>query len=84
MTLLPEVPRSRSASLTSAQLATLQRLLHLAGMLPVSGYETALLATAVASTPTLADVLCSVDFDDADSVADAVEALLQWRHRTFG
>jgi hypothetical protein len=83
MTLLPEVPSARSASLTSAQLATLQRLWHIAGLTPVSGYGTALLATAVAFAPTLADMLSSVDFDNAGSVADAVEALLQWCQRRF-
>ena len=83
MTLLPEAPATRSASLTSAQLATLQRLWHLAGLPPVSGYGTALLASAVASAPTLADMLSSVDLDNADSIADAVEGLLRWRQRTF-
>jgi hypothetical protein len=83
MTFPLEVPSARSASLTSAQLATLQRLCHLAGLPPVSGYGTALLAAAVASDPTLADMLSSVDFDNAGSVADAVGAVLQWRQRTF-
>jgi hypothetical protein len=79
MTLLLEVPSARSASLTSAQLATVQRLWHVAGLPPVSGYGTALLAAAVASDPALTDMLSSVDFDSAGSV----EALLQWRQRTF-
>jgi hypothetical protein len=83
MTLMPEVPSARSATLTSAQLTTVQRLWHIAGLPPVSGYEIALLAIAVASDPTLADMLPSVDFDNADSVADSVQALLQWRQRTF-
>ena len=83
MTLTPEVPSARSASLTSAQLATLQRLWHIAGLPPVSGYGIALLAIAVASDPTLVDMLSSVDFDNASSVADSVEALLQWRQRTI-
>ena len=52
MTLTPEVPSARSASLTSAQLATLQRLWHIAGLPPVSGYGIALLAMAVAADPT--------------------------------
>ena len=80
---MPEVPSARSASLTSAQLATVQRLWHIAGLPPVSGYGIALLAIVVASDPTLVDMLSSVDFDDAGSVADSVEALLQWRQRTF-
>jgi hypothetical protein len=83
MALQFETPRPRSASLTSAQLVTLQRLWHVAGLPPVSGYGTALLAIAVASTPTLADMLPLVDFNNPDSVADAVEALLQWRQATM-
>ena len=79
MTPLSEVLSARSASLTSSQLATLNRLWHIAGLAPVSGYGTALLAIAVASDPTLADMLSSVDFDHAGSVADAVEGL----QRTF-
>jgi hypothetical protein len=84
MTHLLEVPTARSASLTSSQLATVQRLWQLAGLPPVSGYGAALLATAVASDPTFADMLPLIDFDNAGSVADAAEALLQWRQRTFG
>jgi hypothetical protein len=84
MTLHLEVPTARSASLTSSQLATVQGLWHIAGLPPVSGYGTALLATAVASDPTLADMLPSVNFDDAGSVAAAVQVLLEWRQRTFG
>jgi hypothetical protein len=38
---------------------------------------------SVASDRTLADMLSSVDFDNAASVAGAVEALLQWRLRTI-
>jgi hypothetical protein len=56
----------------------------MAGLPPVSGYGSALLAIAVASDPTLTELLSSVDFDSPGSVADAVEALLQWRQRTFG
>jgi hypothetical protein len=84
MTLLLEVPSARSASLTSSQLGTVQRLWHIAGLPPVSGYGTTFLAATVASDPTLADMLSLVDFDSASSVADAVEALLQSRQRTFG
>ena len=76
-------PSARSASLTSQQLATLQLLWHVAGLPPVLGYGTALLAMSVASDRTLADMLSSVDFDNAGSVADAIEALLQWRQRTI-
>jgi hypothetical protein len=78
------VRADRPASVTSSQLATAERLWQLAGLRPVSGYGTALLAIGVASDPTLADMLPSVDFDDADSVTAAVEALLEWRQRTFG
>ena len=83
MRLQPEAPSARSASLTSPELATLQRLWHIAGMPPVSGYGAAILAIAVASDRTLPDMLASVDFDNAASVVDAVETLLRWRQRTF-
>jgi hypothetical protein len=82
MTLPLETPPPRSASLTNAQLSILQRLWQLAELPPVSGYGTVLLGIAVALTPTLADVLQFVDFDNPDSVAGAVEALLEWRQRT--
>ena len=81
MTVLLEVGSARSASLTATQLATLQRLWHLAGLPPVSGYGTVALAMMVASAPTLADMLSSIDFDDSDSTACAVDALLEWRQR---
>jgi hypothetical protein len=84
MTASLEVQSARPASLTSQQLATLQLLWHVAGLPPVLGYGTAVLAMSVASDRTLADMLSSVDFDNAASVADAVEALLQWRLRTIG
>jgi hypothetical protein len=83
MSLVPGVARPRSASLTSAQLTTLQRLCRIAGLEVVSGYGSALLAIAVASDSTLADMLRWIDFDDDGSVADAVDALLRWRQRTF-
>ena len=83
MTLMPEVPSARSASLTSAQLATVQRVWHIAGLPPVSGYGAAVLAIAVASDRTLPEMLASVDFDNEASLADSVEALLQWCQRTF-
>ncbi len=78
-----EVPAARSASLTSLQLATLQRLWHIAGLPPVSGYGTALVAIAAAADAALSNTLSSVALDNADSVADAIETLLQWRQRTF-
>lgn len=83
MTLQTEVPFARSASLTSPQLATLQRLWCIAGLPPVSGYGAAVLTIAVAPDRTLPDMLASVDFDNAASLAESVEALLQWRQRTF-
>ena len=83
MTVSLDVPSARSATLTTQQLATLQRLWHIAGLPPVLGYGTAVLAISAASDRTLADMLSSVDFDNAGSVADAVEALLQWRQRTI-
>ncbi len=72
----------RSASLTTPRLATLQRLWHISGLAPTSGYGTAALAVAVASNDVLADTLASVDFDDSHSVANGVEALLRWREDT--
>jgi hypothetical protein len=83
MKLQPEATSARSASLTGPQLATLQRLCHIAGLPPVSGYAAAVLAIAVAPDRTLPYMLASVDFDNAVSLADSVEALLQWRQRTF-
>ena len=74
---------NRTATLTSQQLATLQLLWHVAGLPPVLGYGTAVLAMCVASDRTLPEMLSSVDFDNAGSVADAIEALLQWRQRTI-
>jgi hypothetical protein len=79
-----ELRTVRTASLTSSQLATTERLWQIAGLPPVTGYGSALLAIGVASDPTLANLLPLVQFDDADSVAAAVEALREWRQRTFG
>ncbi|MCW2751834.1 MAG: hypothetical protein JWR83_2944 [Aeromicrobium sp.] len=79
-----EVRTVHPVSLTISELATTERLWQLAGLPPVSGYGTALLAIGVASDARIVDMLPSVDFDDSDSVAAAVEALLQWRQRTFG
>ena len=72
---------TRSASLTTAELETVRRLWHLAGLAPTSGYGTSALAATVASNHALADTLTSVDFDDSGSVANAVETLRQWRER---
>jgi hypothetical protein len=73
---------SRSASLTTSQLETVQSLWHIAGLAPTSGYGTAALAATVASNYALIDAFMSVDFDDFGSVANAVEALLRWRECT--
>jgi hypothetical protein len=59
-----------------------QRLWHIAGLAPTSGYGTAALAATVASNDVVADTLTSVDFEDSHSVANAVEALLRWRECT--
>jgi hypothetical protein len=69
--------------LTTSQLETVQRVWGLAGLPPASGYAATFLAIAVATNQTLAATLAAVDFDDADSVTNAVEKLLQWRQRTF-
>jgi hypothetical protein len=84
MTIRLEVPPCRPATLTSSQLETVQRLWVLAGLPPVVGYATAVLALAVANDATLAEMVLSVDFDNAASTFGAVEALLCWRQRTFG
>ncbi|MCU1395595.1 MAG: hypothetical protein JWM34_4023 [Ilumatobacteraceae bacterium] len=84
MTQLNDAPPVRSASLTGPQLEIAQRLWNLAGLPPVSGYASALLAVGLGSDPVVAERLLSVDFDNATSVADAVDVLRQWRQRTFG
>lgn len=73
----------RSASLTTPQLDKLQRLWHISGLAPTSGYGTAALAAAVASHSALADTLASLDFDDSHSVAKGVGALRWWRQSTW-
>ena len=83
MTVSLEATPTRSASLTTSQLASVQRVWHIAGLPPASGYAAAFLAMAVASDQTLAATLTTVDFDDADSVANAISALLQWRQQSF-
>ncbi|MEP7114809.1 MAG: hypothetical protein ABI862_16190 [Ilumatobacteraceae bacterium] len=75
---------TRSATLTTSQLESVQRVWEIAGLPPTSGYAATFLAMAVASSPTLAATLTSVDFDDADSVLRAVEELGRWRHHAFG
>jgi hypothetical protein len=74
---------ARQPSLTTAQLAMVQRVWHLAGWPPVSGYGTVVLAVTVAANGPLAATLTTVDFDDASSVAHAVEALCCARVRMW-
>jgi hypothetical protein len=83
MTVSLETPPARSARLTTSQLETAQRVWGIAGLPPTSGYAATFLAIAVATNPTFATTLAAVDFDDADSVANAVEELLQWRQGPF-
>ena len=83
MTVSLEAPPAPSASLTTSQLEAVQRVWDIAGLPPTSGYAATFLALAVATNPTLAETLTTINFDEADSVATAVEALLRWRQRTF-
>ena len=83
MTTSLEATPTRSASLTTSQLESVQRVWHLAGLPPTSGYAATFLAMTVSSDPTLAATLTTVDFDDAESVANAVAQLLQWRRQAF-
>ena len=83
MTVSLETPPARSASLTTSQLEAVQRVWGIAGLPPTSGYAATVLAMSVATDQTLAATLTAVDFDDADSVTNAVEELLQWRQRAF-
>jgi hypothetical protein len=83
MTISLEAPPTRSASLTTSQLESVQRVWRIAGLPPTSGYAVTFLAMAVAANQTLAETLTTVDFDDAESVANAVEELLQWRQQAF-
>jgi hypothetical protein len=69
--------------LTTSHLETVQRVWRIAGLPPTYGYAATFLAIAVATDQTLAARLTTVDFDDADSLANAVEELLQWRQHTF-
>jgi hypothetical protein len=45
--------------------------------------RSASLTTSQLSNQTLAATLTTVDFDDAESVANAVDELLQWRQQAF-
>lgn len=71
--------RSRSSSVTTSELEAVQRLWSIAGLPATSGYGAVILAVLLASAPALVDMVSSIDFDDADAVADAVDALLRWR-----
>ena len=84
MTLHLEAPSARLTSLSTRQLAALQRVWQTAGLPPTYGYEAAFLAVAVTSDPALVETLSSIDLDDAQSVANAVVTLLQWRRRVTG
>lgn len=78
-----QAPPTRSASLTTSQLETVHRVLGIAGLPPTSGYAATFLAKALATDQILATTLTRVNFDDPDSVGNAVEALLQWRQPMF-
>lgn len=73
----------RSASVTTSKLEALRRVWQAAGFPPASGYAATFLANVVASNRTLAATLTTVDVDDADSLVDAVDALLRWRRQAF-
>ena len=62
-------------SLTTAQLEMVQRVWRIAGWPPVTGYGILVLAAVVAANAPLAATLTTVDSDDANAVAAAVEAL---------
>lgn len=61
----------------------MQRVWGIAGLPPTSGYASTFVVMAVATDQTLVATLTTVQLDNADSVANAVEQLLQWRQRTF-
>jgi hypothetical protein len=79
MTSTLEATASRPRILTAKQLEMVQRVCHLAGWPPVSGYGIVALAATVAANGPLTATLTSVDFDDASSVANAVKALHESR-----
>ncbi|MCU1501669.1 MAG: hypothetical protein JWM12_1023 [Ilumatobacteraceae bacterium] len=60
-----------------------QRVWRIAGLAPTTGYGTIVLAAVVATDQALGTTLTSVDFDDAQSVRNAVEALLAARQRVW-
>jgi len=66
-------------SLSAPELQLVQRVWQRAGWPPVDGYGTLALAAVVAANRPLAEVLTSVDLDDASSVANAVRALHEAR-----
>jgi hypothetical protein len=74
-----EATQQRSPSVTGAEFVAVQRVWSIAGLPAVSGYGAAVLAVLLASAPELVDLVSSIDADDARAVADAVDALLQWR-----
>ena len=61
----------------------MQRVWQLAGWPLVSGYGMVALAATVAANGPLTATLTSVDFDDASSVANAVQALHDARARMW-
>ena len=83
MTLTFETTTGPPHSLTAPELKMVQRVWQSAGWPPVDGYGTLALAAVVAANRQLADVLTSVDFDDASSVANAVRALHEARQRMW-
>ena len=83
MTVFRETPPARSASLTTSQLESVQRVWQIAGFPAVSGFAATFLAMAVASAPTVAATLTTVDFDDVDSATNAVNELVRWRAQAF-
>jgi hypothetical protein len=76
----PGATLSPSSSVTSSELAAVQRLWSIAGLTPTYGYGAVILALLLGSAPTLVGMVSLLDFDDAAAVADAVDALLQWRN----
>jgi hypothetical protein len=83
MTATLETHPARSASLTTSQWKSVQLVWDIAGLPPTSGYAATLLALAVASDDSLAVTLTTVDFDEAEWGANAVDTLVEWRQRTF-
>jgi hypothetical protein len=83
MTTSLEATAARPKILTTRQLEMVQRVWQLAGWSPVSGYGLVALAASVAANGQLTATLTSVDFDDASSVANAVQALHDSRARMW-